>query len=226
MKRNDLRAAASTAALSVAELARVHHAAVRAGHPLTDMVALATLNPCSATALGSAPIELIDDTRGLLRVADPRSHVAEVALGFDAAATIAIMVGDRSAGCLFPDVDGSPMPMDADADDHAAELVVDADPTLAGLAWTFDSIRESVFDHIVAAGHSHHVATAQAGLNPPRHPGLDRIAMLHAQRMVADWWAFRLGLVAPSAFRVVRNFHDHALRASNVGTVEAGGMLQ
>lgn len=227
--KHRIRGAASVRALSVAEIARLNRAAVRAEHPLTDFVTMTTLGPWNATALAAAPIELIDMERGLLRVPDPQSKMAELALGFDAAVTVSIAAGRRSEGPLFLDPHGGMLVIDDDARDYAAELMAAVDPKTAGIDWTFESLADSIFGHIVDAGNSHHVASAQAGLNPQPHPDLDRRAMLHTQRLLADWWAWRLGLLAPSPFHLIPSFIRTSATAAgrgDGGSHRVGSLLQ
>ncbi|GAA0455180.1 hypothetical protein [Sphingomonas molluscorum] len=204
------------------QIAALQRTASRNHEPPAQLAAIMALIPCSAAAIASAPIEMIDRNQGLLRVKDPSGFVAEVALGHDAAMTIAAAIYDRHDGPLLDDGFGRGITADKDTEDYARELLASDNEEPITFTWSFRLLRESVFANMADDGVAHHIAMAQAGLGIGHVKDIDRAQMLFDQRAAADWWSYRLGLMPPSPFALIDGGARAPIRRSGLPPFRPG----
>lgn len=193
---------ASTCVLAASDIRDLHDASLSSKVAPLAVLRIATLIPCDAAAIAAARIEDIDRELGLLRLSTPSGTMAEVALGMDAAAAVSAAAGARTEGPLVIDAYGDALTIDADTLDYARELAADGIVRTPS-GWTFEAIRNAMFEDMLEFGMTLEIATAQAGLGTEVLEGNARLTRLHSQRGGADWWTYRLGLPPASPFRML-----------------------
>ena len=186
-----------TGLLSPDSIGILYHASLECEDPVARLVTLAAIAPWDAISVASTPVENLDRSAGTLRVFSRVGVPNPIALGFEAASVLDLVIGRRRTGSVLVDAGGFMMKDDRDTNDYIRELLGFVDGRTLDLNWSFRLIRESVFADMVDHGVSLHVAQAQAGL------GFGETDDLHEQRAAADWWSYRMGIVPPPAFALV-----------------------
>lgn len=192
------------------QIAALQRVASRIHEPPTQLVSIAALIPCDASAIASAPIETIDRNWGIVRLKDASGSIAEVALGHDCAMAVAAAADERLNGPLIANVSDRGIMAGAGTENRARELLAADEEEPITFTWSFELLRESVFANMADDGVAHHVVMAQAGYGIAHVESFSRDEMLFEQRAAADWWSYRLGLRPPSPFALI----DESTRAS------------
>lgn len=183
--------------LSPASVGILYRASRQSDDPVAGLVTIAAIGPWDAVAVANTPIEDMDRKAGTLQLVGPLGLRNQVALGFEAAAALDLIIGPRHAGCVLVDAAGFMMRDDQDTHDYLRELLGFIDGRTLDLDWTLRLIRESVFAEMVDYGVPLHIAQAQAGL------GFDNPNDQLDQRAAAEWWAYRMGVQPPRAFSLL-----------------------
>jgi hypothetical protein len=185
--------------LSPASVGILYRASLQSDDPVAGLITIAAISPWDAVAVANAPIEDLDRKAGTLQLVGPLGFRTPVALGFEAAGVLDLVIGPRRAGCVLVDAGGFMLKDDQDTHDYLRELLGIIDGRTLDLDWTLRLIRESIFAEMVDYGVPLHIAEAQAGLglgNPD-----DRLD----QRAAAEWWAYRMGVAPPRAFSLLEH---------------------
>lgn len=179
-------------ALSFEQIAALHDVSFGIDHPLAIVLILATLTPCSANALTAARIEHIDWSNLTFMASSPLGFSQRVQMSSSAAMIALTHCGDRRRGFLIEDANGSPVTIDADADEYLGELVKHATGGEIASDWTLRSVREGVFDCMIDGPVPYPIAVALAGLAAPNLPSLLEPCPFAQLVVHAEWWADRL----------------------------------
>lgn len=188
------------AALSIpmpGDLRILHEAACELGGAAGAAVQIATILPIPLHKLGIALIEDIDFEEGTLRIPCPIRPDGIVALGRSGLEIVVAAAGGRDVGGILDDGGenaGRHLPATPGEEEALTARLRQIDPRLAGLQWTFTSLRLAVYTMMRKAGVPREVMSAQSGHAIASHAGILRQQTLFEQRMAADTTAAALNL--------------------------------